>query len=221
MSASLAAVPLTVWTNPEATSPPIWAFIPKCHWLAFLVWCISGSRLCCLFLVEDGAAMIVASTSVPCRISKPRSSSIALTASNSPWVKSCRSSQCRKCSTVVASGIGSRFSTIPAKPRRAWLSPGSSPRAGSECILDRFIGQPVPLLHKRDPQHAVQWERWPAAFAFRIERPQSLLQPRPWYNLLHIGQKLVAPRLLLLAGVFCLRKASLPMHQFAPGYRTG
>src|SRR3954464_15243757 len=57
-----------------------------------------------------------------CRISKPRSSSIALTSSNSPLVKSCRSSQCRKCSTVVASGIGSRFSTIPAKPRSAWLS---------------------------------------------------------------------------------------------------
>jgi hypothetical protein len=30
-----------------------------------------------LFLVEGGAAMIVASTIVPCRISRPRSSSIA------------------------------------------------------------------------------------------------------------------------------------------------
>src|ERR1051325_11255103 len=35
---------------------------PLHHWLPFLVWCISGSRLCCLFLVEGGAAMIVAST---------------------------------------------------------------------------------------------------------------------------------------------------------------
>src|SRR3954447_10159785 len=57
-----------------------------------------------------------------CRISKPRSSSIALTSSNRPLVRSCRSSQCRKCSTVVASGIASRFSAIPAKPRSAWLS---------------------------------------------------------------------------------------------------
>src|SRR4030088_771159 len=44
MSASLAAVPTTVCTTPEATSTPICAFIPKCHWLPFLVWCISGSR---------------------------------------------------------------------------------------------------------------------------------------------------------------------------------
>src|SRR5215212_443947 len=31
ISASLAAVPLTVWTSPEATSTPICAFIPKYH----------------------------------------------------------------------------------------------------------------------------------------------------------------------------------------------
>src|SRR3954451_9561265 len=31
MSASLAAVPLTVCTKPEATSTPICAFMPKCH----------------------------------------------------------------------------------------------------------------------------------------------------------------------------------------------
>src|SRR3954449_4971210 len=31
MSASLAAVPLTVCTSPEATSTPMCAFIPKCH----------------------------------------------------------------------------------------------------------------------------------------------------------------------------------------------
>src|ERR1051325_6816034 len=31
MSASLAAVPVTVCTSPEATSTPICAFIPKCH----------------------------------------------------------------------------------------------------------------------------------------------------------------------------------------------
>src|SRR4051812_8565834 len=94
MSASFAAVPTTVCTKPEATSTPIWAFIPKCHWLPFRVWCISGSRLFCLFLVEDGAAMIVASTIVPWRINRPYPSSIAPTSSNSPLVKSCRSSQC-------------------------------------------------------------------------------------------------------------------------------
>src|SRR5271170_6717454 len=75
MSASLAAVPTTVCTTPEATSTPICAFIPKCHWLPFLVWCISGSRAFSLFLVEAGAAMIVASTMVLRRISNPRSAS--------------------------------------------------------------------------------------------------------------------------------------------------
>src|SRR5947207_4119191 len=60
MSASLAAVPTTVCTTPEATSTPICAFIPKCHWLPFLVWCISGSRALLLFFVEGGAAMMVA-----------------------------------------------------------------------------------------------------------------------------------------------------------------
>lgn len=45
------------------------AFSPKNHCWPFLVWCISGSR--CLFsiLVEDGAAMSVASTCVPARSS--------------------------------------------------------------------------------------------------------------------------------------------------------
>ena len=37
------------------------AFIPKCHWSPFLVWCIAGSLAFALFLVEAGAAMMVAS----------------------------------------------------------------------------------------------------------------------------------------------------------------
>ena len=41
--------------------------IPKCHWIPFLVWCISGSRVLTSFLVELGAAMMVASTMVPAR----------------------------------------------------------------------------------------------------------------------------------------------------------
>src|SRR3954465_6317950 len=41
--------------------------MPKYHWLPFFVWCISGSRCPVLFLVELGAAMIVASTIIPCR----------------------------------------------------------------------------------------------------------------------------------------------------------
>ena len=43
-------------------------YIPKYHWLPFLVWCISGSRsfFLFLFLVELGAAIKVASMIVSC-----------------------------------------------------------------------------------------------------------------------------------------------------------
>ena len=53
-SLTLAAVPTTVCTSPESASTPMCAFMPKCHWLPFLVWCISGSRSPLLFLVELG-----------------------------------------------------------------------------------------------------------------------------------------------------------------------
>lgn len=74
--------------------------------------------------------MIVASTIVPCRISRPRSSSIALTSSNSDRLRLCRSSQCRKLRIVVSSGTASTARSIPAKPRIAWLSYSASPSPG-------------------------------------------------------------------------------------------
>jgi hypothetical protein len=70
-SLTLAAVPTTVCTKPESASTPMCAFMPKCHWLPFLVWCISGSRSPLLFLVELGAAISVASTTVPLLSSNP------------------------------------------------------------------------------------------------------------------------------------------------------
>jgi hypothetical protein len=71
LSATLAAVTTTVVTSLLSRSTPLCAFIPKYHWLPFLVWCISGSRCFSWFLVEDGAAIGVASTSVPVRKSGP------------------------------------------------------------------------------------------------------------------------------------------------------
>ena len=65
MSLTLAAVVVSVCTRPESLSTPMCAFMPKCHWLPFLAWCISGSRACSLFFVELGAPIKVASTSVP------------------------------------------------------------------------------------------------------------------------------------------------------------
>ena len=54
------------------------AFIPKYHWLPFLVWCISGSRCFSWFLVEGGAAISVASTNVPSRSNKPRARQVGV-----------------------------------------------------------------------------------------------------------------------------------------------
>src|SRR5659263_644959 len=53
--------------------------MPKYHWLPFLLECMSGSRALSLFLVEVGAAIKVASTTVPVLRSNPRWLSNSLT----------------------------------------------------------------------------------------------------------------------------------------------
>ena len=50
---------------PLSATTPTCAFIPKNQSFPFLVDDISGSRALASFLVEDGASMMVASTSVP------------------------------------------------------------------------------------------------------------------------------------------------------------
>src|SRR5260370_41862303 len=69
----------------DLLSTPTCAFIPKYQFFPFFAWCISGSRLCLRFLVEEGAWIRVASTIVPvvirtpfacrCRFTVPRISS--------------------------------------------------------------------------------------------------------------------------------------------------
>jgi len=66
-----------------AAATPKCAFMPKYHWLPFLVWCISGSRALSAFLVEDGALMIVASTIVPVATFSPFAAKCRCTSSNS------------------------------------------------------------------------------------------------------------------------------------------
>jgi hypothetical protein len=83
-------------------------------------------------------------------------------------------------------------------------------------ILDRLVGQTVPLLHNVDPQHALQPDRRPAALALWVEGLETLHQPRPRHHFLHLGQKLVAPCWLFLARVLRLQKAPLPLHRPAP-----
>ena len=70
---------MTVCTNPESASTPMWAFMPKCHSLPFWLECIPGSRFFSLFLVELGAAISVSSTAVPALSSKPWAASRSLT----------------------------------------------------------------------------------------------------------------------------------------------
>ena len=70
-SLTLPDVPRTVCTRPESASTPMCAFMPKNHCWPFLLWCISGSRSPLAFLVELGAEISVASTTVPLRSIRP------------------------------------------------------------------------------------------------------------------------------------------------------
>lgn len=105
--------------------------IPKCQALPFFVWCISGSRALPSFLVELGAAMMVASTMVPARIRRPCSARWALISSNRALVRSLSSSRRLNFSSVVASGTDSRDRSMPTKSRGAWLSYSASSSASS------------------------------------------------------------------------------------------
>jgi len=104
--------------------------MPKCHWLPFFVWCISGSRSLSAFFVELGAAMIVASTIVPRFSSKPRSHRWPFTHCKSFGARSFASSRCRKFKIVVSSGIA-RVSDRCANWRTGAISYSASSIAGS------------------------------------------------------------------------------------------
>ena len=64
-SAVLAGVATIIRARLDSKSTPMWAFIPKNPRSPVFVWRVSGARVPVLLLVEHGAWMIVASTSVP------------------------------------------------------------------------------------------------------------------------------------------------------------
>ena len=66
--------------EPAPASTPTCAFMPKYHWFPFFDDDISGSRFCCLFLVDGEAAISVASTIVPTRSISPFASRCSPTA---------------------------------------------------------------------------------------------------------------------------------------------
>jgi len=71
LSATLAAVVANECTTTSLLSTLMCALAPKYHCCPFLVWCIWGSRLPVEFLVELGAWMLVASTTVPVPMRMP------------------------------------------------------------------------------------------------------------------------------------------------------
>ena len=103
-SCTLPEVPRTVCTKPDFASAPIWAFIPKYHWLPFWLECNSGSHALSLFLVEVGAAIRVASTTVPVVNSKPRCVSRSLTTARICSDSLCFSRRWRNPRMVLSSG---------------------------------------------------------------------------------------------------------------------
>lgn len=76
----------------------------------------NGSRALSLFLVELGAAMIVASTTVPVRSIRPCSARWALMVASTCDARACRSKRWRKRRIVVSSGMRAAPSS-PAKRR--------------------------------------------------------------------------------------------------------
>src|SRR5580700_8246749 len=129
-------------------STPTWAFIPKNHWLPFLVWCISGSRCCSRFLVDVGACRMVASTIVPVVMRTPRACKCRLTVPRIFSPSRCSSSKCRNSPTVVSSGAGS-------SPK---IDPHELPhhRRVIQGLFHGRVRQVKPLLQKINPQHPLQ-----------------------------------------------------------------
>ena len=109
------------------------AFIPKCHWLPFLLECISGSRLPCLFFVELGAAVSVASTALPSLSIKPWLLSNALTVARRASASLCFSSRWRNRKTVLSSGMRP-FASNWANSRYSGVSKKASSIARSDRL---------------------------------------------------------------------------------------
>ena len=98
--------------------------------MPFFVWRISGSRAPVRFFVEDGAAMMLASTIVPLSNRCPSEARCALISSNSDTPNPCFSSRWRKFRIVVSSGSAPE-SRNPTKRRTDSTSYSRSSMPGS------------------------------------------------------------------------------------------
>jgi hypothetical protein len=108
------------------------AFIPKYHWLPFLVLCISGSRALSAFLLDDGALMIIASTTVS--TFSPLCGQVLLHRVEQLLAQLVRFEQVAEAAHVASSGTGSRPRSIvpvgaPNQQMMTWWTEASIPNS--------------------------------------------------------------------------------------------
>ena len=153
------------------------------------------------FLVELGAWMMVASTIVPPCMMSPAASSRSFTSSNILRVMSCFSSRCRKCRSVVASGVRSMEKSIFKEALHGV--------AVVDCILESLVRKTEPVLHEVHAQHRFQWNQFSAALFLDIERRNECHPFVPRNNGLHGTQKGFSSCCSFAVCVFHVRKCLL------------
>ena len=73
-----------------------------------------------------------------------------------------------------------------------------------QSVFHAGVRQREPLLQKVNPKHDVQSYRLTAHLALRVVRRNQRQQLGPWHHRVHLGQKLLPPRLLRVALELCL-----------------
>jgi len=159
-------------------------------------------------LVEDGAAISVASTNVPARSAVGVDGGEEALAQVVGFEKMTEVQQ--------GGGIGHAFG--------AQIKAGKIPQglAVVERVFEGFIGKAIPLLEKIDPQHPLQAQRWPTAFALGIEGFDDGQQLRPRNHCLHTREKLFTAGGLLFGGKLGVGETRWMRHaaQFKPTPRS-
>ena len=152
-----------------------------------------GSRSPSLFLVKLGAAIRVASTTVPCLSSKPLAVSVALTVARTCTLRLWASSRWRNRRMVLSSGKWSWPMSRPANSRNIGVSYSASSMAGS--------GQVEPLLKEVDTQQGRNCKRRASALGAtrRCVLGNERHQFSPGHHQVHLVEELALARLLGLA----------------------
>lgn len=172
-----------------------------CQSLPFFDWCISGSRLPSLFFVDGGAAISVASTmafahyqALLGEVSVDRVEDLARQPFGFKQVAELQ--QGRRVRRRLAAQINT--------------DKGANRLAVVDRVFDAFVRQTKALLGHVHAQHTSEPDRWPTgAFDLRIERFDGLMQLTPRGHAVDLSEEAVAPRQLLLGGVFKVGKALL------------